>query len=342
MGDFFVPPNPLPLTDISLAIVNDTKNKYYNFSQQQIKDLCFNELSKPKNVYSGYGIPEGEDKFYDKETLYSLNSKFYRSPEFQKNVDILYSGCSVTYGMGLPEDFIWGTVVANKLNNTYANISMAGISVEEIVSNIYSYFKEYGHPKILMCLFPNFERMRVPVNNNIFISKNFIHNKEKILQELHLSRYAILEDRPKYSKAPYFAEDVLPLELAYWTSLKSIMFLEQYCEAAGIKFVWSTWMYSAHDAVKKLNTMNSSYYNGFVDIENNNWESDSSKEIDNFHLHKYELNEKCACIFECHKEMSELKHFNLALDREHGHHQAHFGSHRHRHYADLFLDALRG
>ena len=53
---------------------------------------------------------------------------------------------------------------------SYINLALPGKSVSSIINNLYSYFREYGHPKKVFCLFPNFNRFELPINKDIIIS----------------------------------------------------------------------------------------------------------------------------------------------------------------------------
>ena len=181
---------------------------------------------------------------------FNLNSRFYRSPEFQEGMDVLFTGCSVTFGQGLPEEYIWGTMLSRKLGLSYANLSLPGKSAESLIKNIFAYFKEFGHPKYLFCLFPNPERTTITTNAKILVSKDMEKMSKHfltkvgywdVIKDLHLNYYENLEERPKYSKSPYISEDILPIEFAVFKTLSSIQILEQYCEVAGIKLVWGPW-----------------------------------------------------------------------------------------------------
>ena len=47
------------------------------------------------------------------------------------------------------------------------NISRPGISIQELIFQIFAYFKTFGNPDTLICLFPDPYRMQVPVKKNL-------------------------------------------------------------------------------------------------------------------------------------------------------------------------------
>jgi len=82
-------------------------------------------------------------------TVYAdVNSLGYRSPEFD-NAELVYAGCSQTFGIGLPErDLIWGSRVATAMGVSYANISGPGWSTEKVVRMIFAYLAKNKNPNI--------------------------------------------------------------------------------------------------------------------------------------------------------------------------------------------------
>ena len=70
---------------------------------------------------------------------YIQNKDFFRSPELSK-VDLLISGCSQTFGVGMKEDLIWPVLLARESDLSYNNLAFPGASAESIVDNIFSSF----------------------------------------------------------------------------------------------------------------------------------------------------------------------------------------------------------
>lgn len=95
------------------------------------------------------------------------NSYGLRADEFIKDHSgkhILFAGCSVTFGEGLPEDYIWPRLVYNAISKTeelsgYFNISINGATHIEIMDQISQYIKDFGNPDTIFVNFPDTERM---------------------------------------------------------------------------------------------------------------------------------------------------------------------------------------
>lgn len=98
--------------------------------------------------------------------FYKTNSYGYRCDSFTKEHDgthILFAGCSVTFGEGLPENFLWAKKLYNKISETtktsgYFNIGRPGSSITDIVGLVKAYQNRYGTPDYIFILFPDPDR----------------------------------------------------------------------------------------------------------------------------------------------------------------------------------------
>lgn len=269
-------------------------------------------LNKYKAI-ERYGYQErGLNEITDPSRYYYINSHGFRGKEISGKEDMLIAGCSFTFGSGIPEEKIWGVQVANSMSLSYTNLGYPGASVLSIINSIFAYFKEYGNPKILICLFPDLDRIQLPVDNKIWTSKSDKLNQD--LARIFLGEHH--HDLPKYSKAPHNIEDVMPLSVPRWISIKYIQILEQYCRSSNIKFIWSTWENNFLSALLQSNE-----FEFIID----------TKLIDQ------DLNK------ECHIELKNNfpKIFDRGSDIEYGLNRAHWGVHKHTHYAEIFEKFLK-
>lgn len=305
----------------------------------------------------------GEFPNTDPIQKYDQNSLGYRSPEFTNNVDLVFAGCSFTYGIGIPENGIWGSIIAQKLNLSYNNVSISGASIPWIVRQLMAYFKEYGNPKTLLCLFPNPTRILFTSNLEIlssddgYLEESTSDNYDKkSVYNTDLCRVSSIKDRSKYSKKPYKLEDVFNIDMAIQISMQNIRMLEQYCDSSGIKFLWSTWSEGLSTEIEKPGGLSELYdFSHYVKSENDLWRinRESKKEIDldlffksldirNSCPHKH----KCDCATSCHSEL-EVKYpdsFYSGTDtlsaKGRPMNLRHFGVHRHIHFAESFLERI--
>lgn len=296
---------------IANYIINN-KSKFYNRSNDEINRLFLNKLSKYHKDMSQEKIWINNDTYSYPKEIYSLNALEYRSPEFFNSPNTIFSGCSVTYGIGLEEKYIWPKLFIEKTNKDYVNLGRSGQSAPSVIDNLYSYFKEYGHPKNIYCLFPNFNRVTLPVNSNIHIN-NSNNINQSYIDDVIIDNFD-LSNIPQYSKAPHILENILSIDITYWLSLRSIFAFEQYCKVAGINFVWSTWDNDLNQAIQIIKDKNGDYYESFINIQYDH-------------------------SLDCHHKEKEENAFlwELAGDRHAGKNYAHPGIHFHIHVYESFL-----
>jgi len=311
-------------------------------------------------IFSGKMIRYYEDrhhKKYDPIQSYDLNSDGYRGPDLAKGTDLVFAGCSFTYGMGVPENGIWGSMVANRLGLTYNNISISGASIPWIVKQLFAYFSEYGNPKTLMCLFPQLERTFFPSNPEILKSKNNVVEKstedifsEKSIFNIDLASILQNQTRPQYSKRPHDIEDIMSSDFLVYISMQNIRMLEQYCKASGINFLWGSWSNSFCDFMERPGGLLENYeFDGYVRTEYKMWKHKTGSigrevfwetaEARDYCKSRHSTN-PCECSSSCHQEILEQFEgsFYGGTDTLKG--NSHFGVHRHAHFADSFVDAL--
>lgn len=203
--------------------------------------LSFEDKSYMKNSPLDFSHP--------RISKYHLNSNGYRSPEFTQNPKIIYSGCSQTYGIGVPEEYMWSNIMSKRLGvSKYVNLSQPGQSIQGTVNGLMNYFLLYGHPKKIYVLFPDMLRYVSPYNSEITTpwvpgtKKSDMHPHSGV-ETVHLrNRYSV----PNYSKRPHNQYDITPIELPIYLSITAIQHLIQYCTASGIDLTWGTWDTDTH------------------------------------------------------------------------------------------------
>jgi hypothetical protein len=137
--------------------------------------------------------------YKDNPDTFNINSDFFRSDEFKIAHDgkhILFSGCSVTYGVGLYTKELWSHLLYNKIKNKekvsgYYNLGTPGTGVFDIVFNIFKYIKNYGNPDVIFIDLPDLSRFyalinssdqwvdTIPNNSLDYIKRNYRHANYK-------------------------------------------------------------------------------------------------------------------------------------------------------------------
>jgi hypothetical protein len=275
------------------------------------------------NAIDEYGYKQyRHHKVVDVNTRYKINTNGFRGNEISGDEDLVIGGCSFTFGLGIPENKIWAVELSNGLNLKYTNLSYPGASTMFIVQLMFKYFKKYGNPKTIICLFPDAYRMCLPYVKNKLKSLDNPTNEEIS----HLFLKGFTDNRiPAYSKLPHMAEHVIPKDVAKWLSIQHIYMLEQYCKSNNIKFIWSSWEDVFLKELLELNT-----FNGLIDIEMNKW-------IRNKDEH-YDMYEKNDCHLNLKNEYSNI--FDRGADLEWGVQHSHWGVHKHAHISEIFQKEL--
>ncbi len=310
------------------AILNKLSNSNYEYNNQTLKYIYTNIFDHSnKNSSNPYGL------------TYRFNENGYRSDTFKQGTDMLVTGCSFTFGSGIPDEFRWGDILSKNLRLSYSNLAVPGSSVIRQVRDLFAYFKEYGHPKYIFAVFPVFNRMEIISNPKYFKPGAWERSIEKMKKNEYInykdlyrqtSNINMIPRKQKFLTQPLIAEDVIPSEIPQFYSSVHIQMLQQYCDLAGIKFAWSTWH---HPQNKVLHEVNKLYPNTFVNMVDTNphgWSyNKKTKEYD------YRENNQLIKCHEYYKDISKDM-FHMARDVEFGIEWAHWGTHRHLHVAEAF------
>lgn len=184
----------------------------------------------------------------------NYNSDGFRSPEFEKNIDLLSVGCSFTFGTGLPREFVWDSMLAKDNNLTYNSIGVEGGSCMYLVFNTFKYFEKYGHPKMLIALIPDFYRTYTYLDGKVL-------NTTKMFNSLKISNDNIFTNDSgpggpvndsKFLALPTTADKIYSREFAYMLNAFYLKMLEIYCDSHNIPFLWVKWWNDPIDHLLEL------------------------------------------------------------------------------------------
>ena len=261
---------------------------------------------------SEYYDTSHQEKNIDKYTDYNVNSLNFREPKLSKNSDILAVGCSNSFGVGLPYDLAWPETVSKALNLTYSNISLPGTSVMYEIVNIFQYCKAFGNPKIILCMFPNFERSRMFIDNKAVYAQEYSKTYSRPV-DIHTNS---IVNRPTFLKLPVEKDGLITERQAFYYNTLFIFILEQYCRSNQIKLVWSTW------------------------ADHNNFDAMFKETYEYYRSGENNLIMKN--VFDCYNhERLKIDYpdiFNEAADQDNG--NPHPGVHWHQHVAEFFINNI--
>jgi hypothetical protein len=305
--------------DIMHALTSDedSSKEFPKPRQDYIKFLFKNEMFADYPNLDMMGFPRSK-MLVDAGTHYKNNSFGFRGEDWVGVSDILALGCSNTYGVGVPIDGTWPSILSKMSNSSVRSMSFPGASIHQLVSMAFKYFEMFGNPKTILCLFPDPYRIKIPSNPNLAISETKFSG---LMHPLFLQSKNDMNERPKYSRRPHKYEDILPQEVALFMSTQHIHMLEQYCRSNNIKLIWSTWL---DNFSKTINSIEENIFNSFV-------------YDDEFTIHLEDFES------ECHTEFKEefKKYFVRGLDVEDDEYFRHPGVHKHIHIAEAFYSRIK-
>jgi hypothetical protein len=276
----------------------------------------------------------------DQTHSYLLNNYGYRSPAFKEGTPLLIGGCSYTYGIGLPEDAIWGVQLAKKMGVDYANVSMPGVSAGWVVDQVLAYCREFGNPEYMVLTFPSFFRGTYIKNTDVVVPPDYTPRDDHGVSK-DLSNYTVNQldaaKYPKISKRPYEINDVTPPELPIYETMRSIRIIEQYCKAANIKLRWGFFDGGSEMISEEIERKYG--FSNRVDLKRKMWRHEFSSELYGSFLIQERGNQYEHCHEDQRKDWGDV--FDLGVDRHPGLENAHPGVHPHIHIAEEFYESLK-
>lgn len=297
-----------------------------NFYEDESLFPLFCDLNIVKNPrhLSTNEVSIADVNYGDITNTYNVNSYGYRSPEFIDNPDIVFLGCSQTFGVGCPEGSTWGAFIAKDLNMSYVNLSTPGWSIQAMVQNFLAYCKKYGNPRNVVALLPDPYRMVLPINREFLSCEQSSNSgKDIVLEDVRL--FSGSSKSAKYSKRPHSIDSVLSSEIPFYISMQMLNVLTQYCSSSGIELLWGTWYPSFNNLFKLQSNIDIvDNYPGYVDIDI-----------------------QVKTFSDCHGDLKRIfgDNFYYGLDCRFGestpsYETSHMGIHAHRHVADSFINKL--
>jgi hypothetical protein len=181
-----------------------------------------------------------------KDVVYRINTNGFRTHNFKENTDekkiVLASGCSFTFGLGLPEKYSWPKILEDRLNensNEYLvyNLGWPGSGYFLTIKNIFSFIKKYGNPHSIFISFPN-------LNRDVYYSK--IEKKFKA-QVVNISYVFKGNADMKDFVINYDEGGNLIKTVSYMNAL------EMFCNTNNIKLYWTTWCPVEADLMQDIN-----------------------------------------------------------------------------------------
>jgi hypothetical protein len=146
-----------------------------------------------------------------------------RTDEYKKEHNakhILFAGCSVTHGIGIPDpEDIWTNIVYNKIKETenvsgFYSVAYPAHSITMQVSMIMRYISEYSKPDVIFFNLPSSARTFVSHDGELFLAQIAIQHEKEMPGSMLLAEH---------------------------TNFESYLTLHEYCRVSGIKLISLTW-----------------------------------------------------------------------------------------------------
>lgn len=180
------------------------------------------------------------NQYKPEDFKYSFNSDGFRCDEFDIPSDfpIIFIGCSVTEGIGLPVTDVWSYVLLEKIraktgwNIPYWNLSIGGGGFETMASTLMWFSRRSSSkPKIILSLFPP------------------IYRREFCYEDSSVRWWSVPHKEYPNQINRLFSDDHFAIHQGH-RSIQTIEALRLYFDAS---LIYSTWDPLEHNAFKTLN-----------------------------------------------------------------------------------------
>lgn len=152
------------------------------------------------------------------EDCLSIRTEPYISDH--KGKHILFAGCSVTHGIGLPDtkdcwtDIVYNKITKDELVSGFYSVAYPGHSITMQISLIMRYIAEYGKPDVIFFNLPSTSRSFTTDGDHLYLAQITDHHETEMPGSIKLAQH---------------------------TSFESYLTLHEYCRVAGIRLISFTW-----------------------------------------------------------------------------------------------------
>jgi hypothetical protein len=300
------------------------------------KEIGFYSPHSPSAIAKEWNNKDSFVGTVDEENTYNINEFGFRGKAYE-GADVLGVGCSITFGVGVPEDGRWTNFLSNRINKDVVNLGSPGASAETICNNIIQYCMNNKMPKKIFCLMPDFFRSMVVIDKEFYLS-----NKADNASFVTSDQLGLMYCNPKinrYNKNSIFMEikdkkyieDATSPHQLILDSVNFIYILESFCSTNNIKLYWTTWDLSTSLIMEKLNNIENFKLKNFTAFFPPNTEKTLGNFIDHICSLDHESEFKDSV---CWKNGSDYS----IINKEKVTSRSHPGIHAQYHLADFFYN----
>lgn len=257
IGDFGLPPSPSKdflNKDQYIAIMKNFGMGNSSYKEEDGYHILYNVAHEL--------IVNGREEW---PVEYKFNSELFRCDHFtnsHKGLHILFSGCSVTEGIGINKEDTWSHRLYTKISKDkdvsgYFNLAHSGNGTHQIIGNFLEYIKRYGKPDVFFVLHPNIQRRYAFLNDE----KIFTYNVELSTHDFSPT------ERDKHLT-----------EFAAWAKIWNNFI--KLCKVLNVKLIWGSWDNRDQSDIVQLEIFKES----FLELYNCNDASELSEVLSDFKL----------------------------------------------------------
>jgi len=291
-----------------------------------------------KNVIKNKADRESFSPTIDEHNTYEINSLGLRGT-VDMDADVLASGCSITFGIGIPEDGRWTNLLSNKMNKSVMNLGNPGASVATICNQIIHYCMNNKMPKEIFCLMPDFWRNMVVVDQEFYnsgVKRKDVGVTGDYLELMFCNpviktdgHIVFMETKNKEN----IEDSVSPHQLIL-NAVNYIYILESFCLSNNIKLYWTTWDRASSTIMYELLNIKDFKLKNFVPFYPR-WAID--------HLQNFI---KSVCVLDHDSEFKDHLCWHSGsdysiIDYKKQPHMSHPGIHFQEHIADFFYNLTK-
>lgn len=181
-------------------------NDLFRYSEYSVKHQLLNWWATDNEENYQLIRPDGTKNYSKAAFNYKFNSDGFRGDEFTDNSDlpIMFLGCSLTEGVGLPLDEVWPLLILDKIKRLPEhknkkiplwNLGRAGSGIDTAARALYGYAPKL-HPKYIFCFTPFYSRREFCFEDNRVVSwspnsKNGLPFLDRIFSDDNFSSYQL-------------------------------------------------------------------------------------------------------------------------------------------------------
>jgi hypothetical protein len=286
-----------------------------------------------KNIFR---LEENNDPSFvgtvDEINTYDIN-KFGMRGKIYDDSEFISAGCSITFGVGIPEETMWSNFLSKNINKSITNLGIPGGSVESLCQSIIRYCVHNKMPKEIFFLVPDFFRSLVVTDKEFYKTTK---TKKSTIDEDHLELTFCGPDINYDGKSLFmkiknknFIEDSISPHQLILNSINSLEMLELFCLTNNIKLYWTTWDRVSSELMLELLKIDNFKLKNFHNFYHNKAQGETHWFVENMCREDHNSDFK---NHTCWVSGSDYAIIDNKKDSRH----AHPGIHFHHHVSDFF------